>query len=170
MTYCIIIPLLQQTYCVLMHLSIWSGLCAPDMMPHYPPPGHYRGKHRGIDLENQVTGVPDRGINFDMHSYMYIRYLSNRLSFPHPGRKGDRVGIWPTRLAPPYRKLTSSLVKSPPCPYGAREAEGVVGHYMDRCIISRLRSRYEDFWAGAQFYNMRIFSPYTVVHFAFCRC
>ena len=48
-----------------------------NIMPHYPPPGRYRGQHRGIDIENQA---PDRGI--------CIRYLSNPLSFPHPG-SGD---------------------------------------------------------------------------------
>ena len=61
-----------------------------NIMPHYPPSGHYRGQHRGIDIENQA---PDRGI-----WHACIRYLSNPLSFPHPGRGiewgFDRWG-WP---------------------------------------------------------------------------
>ena len=30
-----------------------------NVMPHYPPPGHNRGQHRGIDVESQA---PYRGI------------------------------------------------------------------------------------------------------------
>ena len=61
-----------------------------NITPHYPPPGRYRWQHRGIDIENQA---PDRGI-----WHACIRYLSNPLSFPHPGRGiewgFDRWG-WP---------------------------------------------------------------------------
>ena len=30
-----------------------------NVMPHYPPPGHNRGQHRGVDIETQA---PCRGI------------------------------------------------------------------------------------------------------------
>ena len=36
-----------------------SAYAPINIMPHYPPPGRYRGQHRGIDIENQA---PDRGI------------------------------------------------------------------------------------------------------------
>ena len=35
-----------------------------NIMPHYPPPGHYMGQHRGIDIEIK----PQTGA-FDMHIF-----------------------------------------------------------------------------------------------------
>ena len=41
------------------------GSYAPiSIMPHYPPPGHYRGQHRGIDIETK----PQTGA-FDMYIF-----------------------------------------------------------------------------------------------------
>ena len=39
------------------------GYAPISVMPHYPPPGHNRGQHRGIDIETQA---PCRDI-FDVH-------------------------------------------------------------------------------------------------------
>ena len=73
-----------------LEIEIHENNAPINIMPHYPPPGRYRGQHRGIDIENQA---PDRGIWLAC-----IRYLSNPLSFPHPGRGiewgFDRWG-WP---------------------------------------------------------------------------
>ena len=82
---------------IIMHLSIYC--------PTTPLPGTIGGTQRHLTC-------------------MYSVFVKSH--FISPPWKGDRMEIWQTRLAPPYGKLTSSLVKSHLAP---------MGHYIDRCII-----------------------------------
>ena len=64
-----------------------------NIMPHYPPPGQYRGQYRGIDIENQAQiGT------FDIHVFRtcQIPYCFPTLEGGWSGGLTDEAGptLW----------------------------------------------------------------------------